>query len=100
MASPGPSPPPSPPPRPPPPKFAIVDAFTSGTPFTGNAAAVVMLAPFTYFPTDAYCQSLAAEMNQSETAVVMRRSDGPGYALRWFSPTTEVDLCGVCTPGL
>lgn len=99
MASPGPSPPPSPPPRPPAPKFAIVDAFTS-TPFCGNAAAVVMLAPFTSFPSDSFCQSLAAEMNQSETAVVVRRADGPGYALRWFSPTTEVDLCGTRRPGL
>ena len=54
-----------------------------------------MLAPFTSFPSDVFCQSLAAEMNQSETAVVVRRADGPGYALRWFSPTTEVDLCGV-----
>ena len=93
----GPSPPPSPPPRPPPPKFAIVDAFTSSA-FGGNAAAVVMLAPFTPFPSDEFCQSLAAEFNQSETAVVVRRADGPGYALRWFSPTTEVDLCGAFAP--
>ena len=57
-----------------------------------------MLAPFTPFPSDEFCQSLAAEFNQSETAVVVRRADGPGYALKWFSPTTEVDLCGKFEP--
>ena len=59
-----------------------------------------MLAPFTPFPSDEFCQSLAAEFNQSETAVVVRRADGPGYALRWFSPTTEVDLCGAFAAAL
>ena len=92
----GPSPPPSPPPRGPPPRVAIVDAFTSGA-FGGNPAACVLLQPFTAFPPDDYCQAVAAEFNLSETAFAMRRADGPGYALRWFTPTCEVDLCGHAT---
>ena len=36
-------------------------------------------------------------MAQSETAFTMKRADGPGYALRWFTPKCEVDLCGHAT---
>ncbi len=88
--------PPASPPRAPPPRFAVVDAFTS-TPFGGNPAAVVLLQPFGAFPSDAAMQALAAEVNLSETAFTFRRGDGPGYALRWFTPTQEVDLCGHAT---
>jgi len=91
-----PSPPPSPPPRPPQPRAYIVDAFASAA-FGGNPAGVVVLAPFTYFPPDEWLQGVAAEYNLSETAFVLRRADGPGFALRWFSPTCEVDLCGHAT---
>jgi hypothetical protein len=40
-------------------------------------------------------QAVAAEMNLSETAFLHR--DGPGYALRWFTPVAEVELCGHAT---
>ena len=69
-----------------------VDAFTH-RPFAGNPAAVCLLdepAP------DAWMQSVAAEMNLSETAFVHPHGGGR-QALRWFTPTVEVDLCGHAT---
>jgi len=68
-----------------------VDAFTD-RPFAGNPAAVCVLAA----ARDArWMQQVAAEMNLSETAFLLRR-DGH-YDLRWFTPTVEVDLCGHAT---
>lgn len=72
-----------------------VDAFTD-RPFTGNPAAVCLLPA----PRDAaWMQAVAAEMNLSETAFLLPRMEDaqPGYNLRWFTPTTEVDLCGHAT---
>lgn len=69
----------------------LVDAFADG-PFSGNPAAVCLLADW---PGDAWLQGVAAEMNQSETAFLVRRSDG--YDLRWFTPAVEVELCGHAT---
>jgi predicted PhzF superfamily epimerase YddE/YHI9 len=68
-----------------------VDAFTSRL-FAGNAAGVCLLEA--WLP-DETLQSIAAENNQSETAFLVAREDG--YDLRWFTPTTEVDLCGHAT---
>lgn len=68
-----------------------VDAFTD-RPFAGNPAAVCWLDET---EPDHWMQAVAGEMNLSETAFVMRRDDG--YGLRWFTPTTEVDLCGHAT---
>jgi PhzF family phenazine biosynthesis protein len=68
-----------------------VDAFASG-PFTGNPAAVCFLENETAAD---WMQSVAAEMNLSETAFVVPRDDG--FGLRWFTPVTEVDLCGHAT---
>ncbi|PEN14455.1 hypothetical protein CRI94_05360 [Longibacter salinarum] len=73
-----------------------VDAFTT-TPFTGNPAAVYV-AP--EFPSVDWMQKLAAEMNLSETAFVVPvapTAEPAAYALRWFTPTAEVDLCGHAT---
>jgi PhzF family phenazine biosynthesis protein len=68
-----------------------VDAFAQ-RPFTGNPAAVCLLDE----PRDdAWMQAVAAEMNLAETAFVERQGDG--FDLRWFTPTTEVDLCGHAT---
>lgn len=68
-----------------------VDAFTE-EPFRGNPAAVVLLkAP----ESDEWMQALASEMNLSETAYLL--PEGEGWRLRWFTPTTEVDLCGHAT---
>jgi PhzF family phenazine biosynthesis protein len=71
-----------------------VDAFTD-RPFTGNPAAVCVLdAP----ADDAWMQAVAAEMNVSETAFAVRPAEqGEPYGLRWFTPTTEVPLCGHAT---
>jgi PhzF family phenazine biosynthesis protein len=70
----------------------VVDAFTRA-PFSGNPAAVVLLdrprAP-------AWMLSVAAEMNLSETAFAARNAEDL-YALRWFTPTHEVPLCGHAT---
>jgi PhzF family phenazine biosynthesis protein len=68
-----------------------VDAFTSQT-FSGNPAAVCLLKA--WLP-DQQLQSIAAENNLSETAFLVKNDDG--YDLRWFTPTTEVALCGHAT---
>ena len=68
-----------------------IDAFTD-RPFAGNPAGVLLLDR----PAEpAWMQSLAAEMNLSETAFLVP-VDG-GWNLRWFTPTVEVDLCGHAT---
>lgn len=69
-----------------------VDAFTR-TPFAGNPAAVCVLEETI---PDELMQSIANEMNLSETAFVRRKGEG-GWHLRWFTPTEEVDLCGHAT---
>ncbi len=73
-------------------ELTVVDAFTD-TPFTGNPAAVVLLP---HYPDDGWLARVAAEMNLSETAFAVERADGD-HDLRWFTPTTEVDLCGHAT---
>jgi PhzF family phenazine biosynthesis protein len=68
-----------------------VDAFTE-KPFAGNPAAICILNDTR---PAAWMQSVAAEMNLSETAFIRRL--GTDFELRWFTPTTEVDLCGHAT---
>ena len=68
-----------------------VDAFTN-RPFGGNPAAVCWLEQEA---DPVWMQSVAAEMNLSETAFVRKLDDG--LELRWFTPTVEVDLCGHAT---
>ena len=68
-----------------------VDAFTD-KPFKGNPAAVCILPS----PCESsWMQDLAAEMNLSETAFLLKQGDG--YSLRWFTPVAEVELCGHAT---
>ncbi len=68
-----------------------VDAFTD-RPFGGNPAAVCILpSP----QVEAWMQSVAREMNLSETAFV--HPEGPIFRLRWFTPAVEVALCGHAT---
>jgi PhzF family phenazine biosynthesis protein len=71
-----------------------VDAFTD-RPFAGNPAAVCVLL-FEDWPESKWMQSVAAEMNLSETAFVRPSQDGI-FGLRWMTPTVEVDLCGHAT---
>jgi PhzF family phenazine biosynthesis protein len=68
-----------------------VDAFTS-TLFKGNPAAICPLQ--SWLPAETM-QKIAAENNLSETAFFVK--DGADYALRWFTPKGEVDLCGHAT---
>src|SRR5262245_13549118 len=72
-------------------KLFVVDAFAS-QPFKGNPAAVCLLEGSR---TPEWMQSVASEMNLSETAFVERLPEGLG--LRWFTPTAEVPLCGHAT---
>ena len=71
--------------------FFQVDAFTA-KPFTGNPAAVCLLEKEAEAD---WMQLVAAEMNLSETAFVAPLTNG--FGLRWFTPATEVDLCGHAT---
>lgn len=72
-------------------RYFVVDAFTN-RPFQGNPAAVV---PLEKWPDDDWLQNVAMEMNLSETAYFL--PSAKGFDLRWFTPTTEVDLCGHAT---
>jgi len=74
-------------------KYYVVDAF-SDTLFRGNPAGICIL------ENDldaAMMQTIAAENNLSETAFVLKKEGY--YSLRWFTPKTEIDLCGHATLG-
>ncbi|NYF43172.1 PhzF family phenazine biosynthesis protein [Streptosporangium sandarakinum] len=74
-------------------RIYTVDSFTDQF-FKGNPAGVCLLdnpAP------DAWMQALAAEMRHSETAFLLGGEAGEPYSLRWFTPATEVALCGHAT---
>ncbi|QEU83199.1 PhzF family phenazine biosynthesis protein [Streptomyces subrutilus] len=77
-------------------RIRIVDAFTD-RPFHGNPAAVLLFDAA--FPPDTWLQQVAAEMNLSETAFAHPLPPGgdADWALRWFTPATEVDMCGHAT---
>ncbi|MFF2848209.1 PhzF family phenazine biosynthesis protein [Streptomyces sp. NPDC058001] len=93
-------------------RIRIVDAFTD-RPFAGNPAGVLLLdapgSPATSgpqprdtngsFPDDAWLQRVATEVNHAETAFAHPLPPGSeaDWALRWFTPVTEVDLCGHAT---
>lgn len=72
-------------------KQFIVDAFTDKI-FGGNPAAVCVV---DNFPPAELMLNIARENNLSETAFVMR--DGKNFRLRWFTPSTEINLCGHAT---
>ncbi|MEL6974041.1 MAG: PhzF family phenazine biosynthesis isomerase, partial [Bacteroidota bacterium] len=69
-------------------KIYQIDAFANKV-FTGNPAAVCILEDWL---ADDLMQSIAEENNLAETAFAVK--NGEQYALRWFTPETEVDLCG------
>lgn len=68
-----------------------VNAFAAEI-FRGNPAGVCLLE--SWLP-DETLQLIAAEQNLSETAFIVARKEG--FELRWFTPSTEVDLCGHAT---
>ena len=69
----------------------IVNAFTEER-FGGNPAAVV---PLDAWPGDDDMQAVASQLNLSDTAFFLPYGDG--YAIRWFTPTREAELCGHAT---
>jgi PhzF family phenazine biosynthesis protein len=71
-----------------------IDAFASA-PFRGNPACV--LEPLDAWPRAERMQALAAENNQAETAFLLKGPNASTFSLRWFTPTTEVPLCGHAT---
>jgi PhzF family phenazine biosynthesis protein len=71
--------------------IVVVDAFTDRA-FAGNPAAVCLLERDA---DERWMQSVADEMNLSETAFLRRDADG--FRLRWFTPAAEVALCGHAT---
>ena len=72
-------------------KQYVVDAFAERL-FQGNQAAICVAAAF---PPDDLMKQIAVENRFSETAFVIRQ--GGRYALRWFTPGGEIDLCGHAT---
>ncbi|MFG2720411.1 PhzF family phenazine biosynthesis protein [Streptomyces sp. NPDC048416] len=76
-------------------RIRIVDAFTD-RPFAGNPAGVLLLDGF---PADSWLQDVAREVNHAETAFAHPLPPGSDadWALRWFTPATEVDMCGHAT---
>lgn len=78
-------------------RIRVIDAFTD-KPFAGNPAAVCLLDSETW-PDETWMRRVAAEMNLSETAFAHPLPPGAeaDYALRWFTPVDEVDLCGHAT---
>jgi PhzF family phenazine biosynthesis protein len=71
--------------------FYQVDAFTEKV-FGGNPAGVC---PLEKWIPDELMQKIASENNLSETAFFVPENDG--FRIRWFTPKTEVDLCGHAT---
>ena len=73
--------------------YHVIDAFTN-RPYQGNPAAVCVVEQ----AMSAHAmQAVAREMNLSETAFVETPDDSGVRRLRWFTPTTEVPLCGHAT---
>ncbi len=68
-----------------------VDAFTA-EPFKGNPAGVCILQKEV---SKKWMQNIAAEMNLPETAFFIKAGDK--YKIRYFSPESEVPLCGHAT---
>jgi PhzF family phenazine biosynthesis protein len=82
-------------------RIRIIDAFTD-EPFAGNPAGVCLLPPGPW-PEERWMRSVAAELNLSETAFARplegaeRNAAAADWALRWFTPAVEVNLCGHAT---
>ncbi|MDP4179268.1 MAG: PhzF family phenazine biosynthesis protein [Bacillota bacterium] len=72
-------------------KYYVVNAFTDEI-FKGNPAGICILNEWI---SDSTMQNIAAENNLSETAFAVKNGDN--YDLRWFTPKSEIDLCGHAT---
>ena len=78
-------------------RIRIVDAFTEQA-FRGNQAGVCLLAAGDW-PDERWMQQVASEMNLAETAFALPLTGDPDadWGLRWFTPGTEVAMCGHAT---
>jgi len=75
-------------------RIVQVDAFAD-RPFTGNPAAVM---PLEAWLPDDILQAIAMENNLAETAfTIPAGGEDADYELRWFTPATEVVMCGHAT---
>lgn len=82
-------------------QFYLVDAFVKPASWSagsldhlsGNPAGVCLVDGD---KPASWLQAMAAEINQAETAFLQPSGDG-SWQLRWFTPTTEVSLCGHAT---
>jgi PhzF family phenazine biosynthesis protein len=77
-------------------RIRIIDAFTD-RPFAGNPAGVCLLDAGTW-PDEAWMRRVAAELSH-ETAFARPLPDGADadWALRWFTPAAESNVCGHAT---
>jgi PhzF family phenazine biosynthesis protein len=77
-------------------RIRIIDAFTD-RPFAGNPAGVCLLDAGTW-PDEAWMRQVAAELSH-ETAFAQPLPDGTDadWALRWFTPAAESNVCGHAT---
>lgn len=75
-------------------KTFIVDAFTD-QPFRGNPAGVCLIDA--RVPSDKEMQSIAKELNLSETAFIFLKKDESTFPIRYYSPKMEIPLCGHAT---
>ncbi len=66
-----------------------VDAFTTDSPFSGNPAVVC---PLDAWLPDSVMQSIAMENNLAATTFYIKEKGS--YRIRWFTPTSEDDICG------
>lgn len=78
-------------------KYLVVDAFAEEI-FGGNPAGVVLLPDGEDYPADDVMVKIAAEFRYSETAFIKQLSQND-FQVRYFTPVTEVDLCGHATIG-
>jgi len=78
-------------------RIRVIDAFTD-RPFAGNPAAVCLLDGEDW-PDETWMRQVAAEMNLSETAFAhpLPQPADADWALRWFTPVVETNLCGHAT---
>lgn len=78
-------------------RLQIIDAFTD-RPYAGNPAGVVLLEAVEW-PAEAWMRSVASELGLSETAFAhpLPQREHADWALRWFTPLVEDDLCGHAT---
>ena len=72
-------------------RYFVIDTFTRNV-FAGNPAGVCLVDK----PIDSKTmQNIAFENNLAETAFIRKKGDD--FDLRWFTPETEIDLCGHAT---